>query len=313
MENRDFKNYSELIEILRQRGVDISTSTLSGSAKKYLQRYGYYNLINGYKSLFLLPKNAPSDEDAFKSGTKLDEIVALFLFDKALRDAMLPSILSVETNIKSLITFAFSKEYGSDGYFKYINYDTNQKDADKNITALISEIQKSLASRYSDPSISHHLKKYGFVPLWVLNNILTLGTVSKFYSLMKQHERQTVAKTFHITEKELESALFYLSKVRNFCAHGNRLYCYTSKTPIFTSKYHATLNLNKNSSGEYIQGKNDLFAAIIILKILLSSKEFKLLVARIDAAINELVTHLSVLTKDEILNTMGFPANWKKL
>ena len=37
---------------------------------------------------------------------------------------------------------------------------------------------------------------YGYLPLWVLNNILTLGTISKFYSLMKQNERQTISKIF---------------------------------------------------------------------------------------------------------------------
>ena len=27
-------------------------------------------------------------------------------------------------------------------------------------------------------------------------------------------------------DEELENILFYISKIRNFCAHGNRLYCY---------------------------------------------------------------------------------------
>ena len=62
---------------------------------------------------------------------------------------------------------------------------------------------------------------YGYLPLWVLNNILTLGTISKFYSLMKQNERQTVSKIFRLSDNELESILTYVSSVRNFSAHGN--------------------------------------------------------------------------------------------
>ena len=60
---------------------------------------------------------------------------------------------------------------------------------------------------------------YGYLPLWVLNNILTLGTISKFYSLMKQNERQTVSKIFRLSDNELESILTYVSSVRNFRAH----------------------------------------------------------------------------------------------
>ena len=50
---------------------------------------------------------------------------------------------------------------------------------------------------------------YGYLPLWVLNNILTLGTISKFYSLMKQNERQTISKIF----RRITVALLSLSKV----------------------------------------------------------------------------------------------------
>lgn len=40
----------------------------------------------------------------------------------------------------------------------YNNFDTNKRDADQNITTVISEFQKQIASRAKDPSISHYLK-----------------------------------------------------------------------------------------------------------------------------------------------------------
>ena len=101
---------------------------------------------------------------------------------------------------------------------------------------------------------------YGYLLLWVLNNILTLGTISKFYSLMKQNERQTISKIFRLSDNELESILTYVSSVRNFNAHGNRLFCYRSKRPLCNTRLHSQMGIERNLSGEYICGKRDLFS-----------------------------------------------------
>lgn len=105
--------------------------------------------------------------------------------------------------------------------------------------------------------------------------MLTLGNISKFYSNMKQTEHQDVAKNYNISDDMLESALFYLSKIRYFYAHDNRLYCFRNKTPYTDTPYHAAFNIPlvvKNGNKEYAYGKRDLFAAIIILKQLLPKK-----------------------------------------
>ncbi len=77
------------------------------------------------------------------------------------------------------------------------------------------------------------------------------------------------------------------------------------------TKYHANLQIPKN--GEYVNGKRDLFAAVIALKLLLPSREFKQMIVEIDEAINKITPELHVLNIDEILLEMGFPANWKKI
>lgn len=311
MADKNFKTYDEMIELLISRGIDISTPSLKSYAKKRLQHEGYYNLINGYKNLFLLPRTPESNEDEYKPGTTINEIYALYNFDRRLRNVFLKNILVIETNIKSLVSYTFSEKYGHSNYLIYSNFDMAKRDSDKNITFLISEIQRQIANRYSDPSISHYLKSYGYIPLWVLNNILTLGTISKFYSLMKQKERQEISKIFHVSDAELESFLFYLSKVRNFCAHGNRLYCFKSKSPIATVDLHASLDMAKNANEQYIQGKNDLFAVMIIFKLLLPKNLFQILVKNVHHELDLLRRSLTVLSEQDVLDAMGFPNDWK--
>lgn len=306
MIEKPFKTYDEQIQLLVSRGIVISNSEQKSFAKKVLQHEGYYNLINGYSKLFL---DAP---EHYKSGTALPELFALYTFDKKLREIFFRYILHLETNVKSLIAYYFPQKHRESNYLVFTNFDVSKRHSNENISNLFAEIQRQIAAHASDPSISHYLTKYGYIPIWVLNNILTIGTISKFYSLMMQDERQSISKTFHIIDKELESSLFYISSVRNFCAHGNRLYCYRSKRPLCSLKLHELMNI-PIVNDEYAYGKRDLFAALIILKLTLSKSEFRKLVKEIDIAIKNLKTRISVITEIDVLESMGFPNNWKEL
>ena len=313
MEEKTFKTYDQMLDILKSRGIDLSTSELKGRAKRSLQHEGYYNLINGYKMLFL--QKDENDHfivpDKYKPGTTVDEIYYLCYFDKKLRAIILRNILLIETNIKNLIAYSFSERHGHDNYLIYSNFDTVQRDAAKNITNLIAEIQRQISGRVSDPSIRHYINVHGYIPLWVLNNILTLGTISKFYSLMMQPERQEIGKIFELQDKQLSSILTYLSSVRNICAHSNRLYCFRTKRPIIDMPLHTILNIPRNNSGEFEYGKRDLFAIMLIFKVLLSRNEFRTVIKQINNELHTLSYKLKVLSEPKVLDCMGFPIDWR--
>ena len=304
---KPFKTHDELITLLEERGIDFSASGSKSFAKKKLQRIGYYNLINGYSPLFL----DRSTENKYLSGTTIEEIYNLFLFDRKLRQILLSYILPLETNVKSLVAYYFPMQHPETNYLTYENFDTSRRNSSQNIMNLIAEIQRQIAGRVSDPSISHYLRNYGYVPLWVLNNILTLGTISKFYSLMQQQERQDISKIFHLADDELENILFYISNVRNFCAHGNRLYCYRSKRPLCDTSFHETAAIEKNTGNEYIHGKRDLFAVMIALKLTVSKTEYRQLVKAVDIALKNLNQRLHTINIEIVLSSMGFPNDWK--
>lgn len=310
MDEKSFKTLDELVELLKQRGIDIPDASSYEYAKNVLGKIGYYNLINGYNKLFLLSGNT---DVTYRPGTTMVEINALYQFDRVLRHIFFRYILEAETHIKSLISYYFSEVHGHKNYLIYTNFNTALKDSESKITSLIAEIQKQLASRSTDPSIAHYLKVHGYVPLWVLNNILTLGTISKFYSLMLPQERQNVSRCFSIMDNELENILAYISIVRNFCAHGNRLYCFRTKKPLSSTKYHSELRIEQNPDGEYLKGKRDLFACLIALKNILSKNDFRRMSDEIFRAIKHLSTKLNILSQDQILNEMGFPNNWLEL
>ena len=93
-----------------------------------------------------------------KKGTKINEIKALYNFDARIRRIFFKYILLIETNIKNLIAYTFSQAHPQENYLVYTNFNRNLRDSNKLITNLISDIQRQISSRVSDPCISHYLR-----------------------------------------------------------------------------------------------------------------------------------------------------------
>ena len=310
MTEKFFKTYDEQLSILSGRGIIFKDKYAYKKAKNIIQREGYYKLINGYKMPFL---DTVSDSEKFLPGCTIDEIFALYCFDRDIREIFLRHILHVETNVKSLIAYDFSEKYGHENYLLYKNFNTRKKGASKEISAVISDLHSAISKNHSDPCIMHYLQNHGYVPMWVLNNVLTLGNISRFYSVMKTEDRQAISKIFKILDVSMESFLHTLSIIRNFCAHGNRLYCIRTKRPVVDTPIHENLMIEKSDSNEYTLGKRDLFSGVIALRYFLSAKEFGRFQTELTGAINKLDKKLHVISIDAIIEIMGFPDNWKKV
>ena len=53
MTEKVFKTLDDLVDLLKERGVDIPDASSRDYAKRILEKHGYYNLINGYnKTIF---------------------------------------------------------------------------------------------------------------------------------------------------------------------------------------------------------------------------------------------------------------------
>ena len=50
---KDYKTYRQLLVILRERGMNIEKGSQGARVMRILEKENYYNVINGYKDLFL--------------------------------------------------------------------------------------------------------------------------------------------------------------------------------------------------------------------------------------------------------------------
>lgn len=320
-----FTSTADQIQKQISRGLQISSDI---STQKIIESENYYNLFNGYKWLFL-DSNYTGPDEKYLAGTDFNEIYSLYLFDRELRNIFIRYILEIENNIKSVLSHDFSKKYGHDNYLKINNFEIQVQHNEHKTAAqkigevsdLIANLQREIARQLSknNPMLSHYMLDYGYVPLWVLVNTLTLGTISTFYAALKQQDQNDIGRFFNLRPDELNSILKVLSIFRNACAHDERLYNLKSMNRnmrpnnISTLPIHTILNIPTNGGNNQIHGKNDLFAIVLIFKTMLSVTSFEKFYKALDMQMIILSQKLHTISILTVENAMGFISNWRDL
>ena len=302
MDEKVFRDTRTQIGILKSRGVIIKNKRI---AKQLIRNTNYYNLINGYKEPFL---QSNTSYEKYFSGTTFEEIYALYEFDRKLRIITLEYILEIEKQVKSLIACCFSKVHGHKNYLKLENFDTLGQKKYGQVSNLLSSLYKKISLNIDkDLSVSHYVSGKNYIPLWVLVNTLSMGDISKFYSNMVQRERNDVARRLKwgVKEHQLASCLFFLSTIRNRCAHDERLYSYLSYVNLCNNKYFHYFHKTSNT--------NSYFAVMVAFKMLLSTQRYQTYHKQIESLFNELSSQLSTISIKKIRGKMGIPDNWRRL
>ena len=297
--NKPFLDYQSQIQKLKTKNLLIENDT---NAIKILRKISYYGLINGYKACF--KDNATH---LFINGTTFDDIYNLYLFDADLRNVFLEYILIVERHIKSSISYHFSYIYGngSNFYKDLSNYDYGKHK--KEVQKLFAKMDSKLFGKHRSPQISHYMNTYGDVPLWVLTTDLTFGEIATMYRFLKGHCKTLVCNDFNkIKRTDLGKMLVVLTKFRNICAHGNRLFNTCIQDALLDNLAHKKLNISKTNS-LYMYGKSDLFSAVISLKYLLCKEDFRAFYYELKRTIKKHNPSLQTLQQ------MGFPSNWMSI
>ncbi len=303
-QTKNFKTYQQQIDHLKNNKMLVIKD--NNYAINLLKQYSYFGLISGYKTPFKLTNGN------YKPHITIEDIYALYNFDSELRNILLKYILKVETHIKSLISYAFCNKHQEQDceYLNATNYNYTHINQ-QGINDLIAKLNNIISNPNNYPYIKHQKNHYNNVPLWAMMKALTLGTVSKMYSFMKQSMQSDVSREFaNVHEKMLEQMLDILSRFRNVCAHNERIYNFKyNKATIDNTNIHIKLGIPKKNN-MYTKGKKDLFAVVITLKYLLNEEQFAKFCDELHNIIELLITNTKPLERSQLYKYMGFPNNW---
>lgn len=305
---KEHKTFNQQLTILRNRGVVVPTN---GKPKRFLEQENYYNVINGYKDLFLVKdsNNRPVEPEIYQKGTHFNELKALFLFDRELRILLLKYLLIFENSIKTTVAYEFSKKYPrKNAYLDIANFVDNNP---KKVLQQISILTKTIHDKVDRTgAIKHYIEEHGEVPLWVLVNFLTMGNIANFYNILTDSTKNIIAKfytdkyrtqnkdnTFRLSSADLSACLKVANLVRNICAHDERLYNVNLRN-VRISQIANHFGIRRYDNKRFI-------VVILFLKIVLDKKDFQRLYKALMNLFNQYADEFKTVVFDDILNTMG--------
>ena len=305
---KEHKTFNQQLTILRNRGVVVPTN---GKPKRFLEQENYYNVINGYKDLFLVKdsNNLPVEPELYQEGTHFNELKALFLFDRELRILLLKYLLIFENSIKTTVAYEFSKKYPrKNAYLDIANFVDNDP---KKVLQQISILTKTIHDKVDRTgAIKHYIEEHGEVPLWVLVKFLTMGNIANFYNILTDSTKNIIAKfhtdkyrtqnkdnTFRLSSADLSACLKVANLVRNICAHDERLYNVNLRN-VRISQIANHFGIRRYDNKRFI-------VLILFLKIVLDKKDFQRLYKALRNLFNQYADEFKTVVFDDILNTMG--------
>lgn len=241
--DRPFLTIEQQVERLERRGM-----RTSGETAGILMREGYYSVVNGYKAPFIdAEASKEAGDDRYIDGATFDQLYALFLFDRDLRELTFHYLIRAEATTRTAISYCFSEAHRSPdayllqaNYCSYAEYAAREEDPSDYADELagLTGILRSRANSSRTEFVTHYREEHGGVPLWVLSNDLTFGNLEHFFNLMKPVEQKSFCKmvatsTGRLADKTLgyfgpdkaRVCLEALVKFRNICAHDERIYC----------------------------------------------------------------------------------------
>jgi len=183
-------------------------------ASDILSKVNYYRL-----TAYFLPYK--KSNETYISGTDFNTVYQIYEFDRKIRLILFSAIEEIEVYLRSTLAYHHAHKYGALGYLNEKNYNLKH-DHD----GFLAQIENEKKKRVKEPFVKHHIEKYGgSFPIWVMIELFTLGTISRFFADLPINDQKLISRNFFKThQKTLVSWLRCCTELRNFCAHFGRLY-----------------------------------------------------------------------------------------
>ena len=245
---KQWQPFTSQLDLLQERGLIVENRK---SALDYLERVGYYRL-SGYWYPFRVYDNAKSEEmgkhirlDTFVEGSRFEDVVKLYIFDKKLRllaiDALERIEMAVRVDIAHLLgeksPLAHKEASCLHGNFtkKKIKRGFNAGKTEHQVW--LQKYESQLNRSHKEDFVRHHLKSYGDLPIWTAIEVWDFGMLSKLYAGMQHADMEIISKKYGAKDgKQFAQWLRSLNFIRNVSAHHSRLWniniVENSSTPI---------------------------------------------------------------------------------
>lgn len=272
---KPFSNINKQLSILKSRNLTVQNDELAISS---LMRYGYYEIVNGYKS-FLLESTGSGDK--YKNDATFIQLIRLYELDKSIRSAVMLATLEIELSLRTAIAYTLSEDFGvrEQEYLNFRNFIQGESFEEHgrrtNERSAMLNILNGILNRDVEP-LNHYRNNHGHIPPWILMKETSFGNLKHIFKLLKGPQKKKVISICYginphnVTDNHIKlfkDSLALINAFRNRAAHNGRIFNFKpEKYPIrYNNIFHPKNNFS-SSSYRNGRGKNDLYTLYKVLE-----------------------------------------------
>lgn len=266
-----------------------------------IESIGYSLLVMSYRDPFY-----NLDTKQYNPNTSIDDLVALYTFDEALRAILIRPLLHFENQFKTILSNVISSQIGTNEceYLNNLKYNRNRF-KDNEIDKVMKSIRNCIYSKRTIVDRYHNNMKS--IPPWAALRVCNLSLAIKWYSILPVSMQINISKNFKRLPEVMHTNLLSLQMARNICVHNlpiynARFYDQSSKNLKEYQKYNIPYDKEVNT---YRKGINDFFSIIYILYNLLPDLMYQEFIKKISFEINQLKHAIAHDSFEKIMELMG--------
>lgn len=283
-----------------------------GSAhKKILVRAGYFNIVNGYKTPFVSGQDSVGNH-YYISGTSITELQSVKKFDDQLRSFLLRYITQVEEEVRTLTGYKFD-ECNNNGTISW--YDTNAYSPNKSLQEKMSVISNAYneLSRSQLDYVKFYMDNHKQIPTWIMIKVINFSTFIDVIRVSKLDVPHSLCTLYgledssgHPNVKLLIGSLHWMRKIRNSCAHNERVYCLSRRQNSYGPSGRILEKYFRMLGRGYVRNLNqNIFDLIVYFKYFLPKNEYKLFISELKSMLTDLQSKIHHHAFEYVHTQMG--------
>ena len=303
-----FLTYNQQMRKLRN---DKKISCVGSADKKILVRAGYFNIVNGYKNPFISGTDS-NGKHTYISDTSINQLQAVKKFDDRLRSFLLMYITQIEEEARTLTGYKFD-ECNNNGNIPW--YDINAYSPNRSLQDKMNVISKAYQelSRSQLDYVKFYIKNHKQIPTWIMIKVVNFSTfidilqfspISVSHSLCELYDLKD--ENDHPNVKLLIGSLHWMRKIRNACAHNERVYCISR---IHDQREHSGRILEKYfkmlGRGYSRDLSQCIFDLLVYFKYYLPRSEYKPFINELKAMLKDLQSKIHPHAFEYVRAQMG--------
>ena len=280
------KKFSYQLALLKSRGM-----ILDADAESCLSHANYYRLGEFWKYYY------EGSSKIFNEGTAFSKIWDEYRNDRRLRFLILDAVERIEVSFKTKLANTISLEDGNPFAHTDKKYLKDPTDI-KNAYSLFLQKAHDETTRSTEDFVEAFFDEFDEkeLPIWMLVEILSFGTVSRYYEMLSDNLRKKIACEYNLDQYVFRKWLQFLSIVRNMCCHHARFWKrdFGWKPPVLKQNVYR----NWNPSMDFTK----VYGLLCILKYFMN-------IIRPDSRWHSDLDNFLSSIGD--LTPLGFPNEWK--